>query len=204
MKALPERAFGLLCLVGAVGCTPEPRPLPHGYFRIDLPPVAYVAHDAGCYSAEVPAAVRVLPRRAEGQRCWSDLDYGPFKARVHLTYRTVNGDLDQLIDDAHVLKRKHELKAARIRTGTVHRDSARVHGTIFDVEGDVASPLVFYLTDSSTHFLYGALYFMARPNADSLAPVTNRVRADMRHFIGSLRWNDAAGGVKEVEEHAEQ
>lgn len=204
MKVRPEGAlWGLLLVLGA-GCAAEPRPLPHGYFRIDLPPVAYVAHDGGCYTAEVPTAVHVRPRNAEGQRCWSDLDYGPYKARVHLTYRTVNGDLDQLIDDAHVLKRKHELKAARIRSQVVHRDSVRVHGTIFDVEGDVASPLVFYLTDSSTHFLYGALYFMARPNADSLAPVTDRVRADMRHFIGSLRWNDAAGGVDHADQHAEQ
>lgn len=204
MRMRPEGALRGLLLVLVTGCTAEPQPLPHGYFRIDLPPVAFVGHDAGCYTAEVPAAVRVLPRSADGQRCWSDLDYGLYKARVHLTYRTVNGDLDRLIDDAHVLKRKHELKAARIRSQVVHRDSARVHGTIFDVEGDVASPLVFYLTDSSTHFLYGALYFMARPNSDSLAPVTDRVRADMRHFIGSLHWNDPPGGVDQAEQHAEQ
>ena len=186
------------------GCSADPRPLPHGYFRIDLPPPAYVAHDAGCYTAEVPAAVQVLPRPAQHQQCWSDLDYSPYKARVHLTYRTVKGDLDQLIDDAHVLKRKHELKAARIRSEVVHRDSAQVHGTIFDVECNVASPMVFYVTDSSTHSLYGALYFMARPNADSLAPVTERVRADMRHFIGTLHWNDPSGGVDQAEQHTEQ
>ncbi|MBV6405831.1 MAG: hypothetical protein IT228_04755 [Flavobacteriales bacterium] len=204
MRVRPEHAVVAAALGLALGCTPDPRPLPHGYFRIDLPPVAYTVHDAGCYTAEVPAAVHVRPRQAEGQRCWSDLDYGPYKARVHLTYRTVNGDLDRLIEDAHILKRKHELKAARIRTEVVHRDSARVHGTIFDVEGDVASPMVFYVTDSSRHFLYGALYFLARPNADSLAPVTDRVRADMRHFVGSLRWNGPSGGVDQGQQHAQQ
>jgi len=204
MRRLAEPALVGVLLAAAAGCGSEPHPLPHGYFRIDLPPVEHVAHDAGCYSAEVPAAVRVVPRSIEGQRCWSDLDYGRYRATVHLTYRSINGDLDQLVEDAHDLKRKHELKAARIRTEVVHRDSARVHGTIFDVEGDVASPLVFYLTDSSTHFLYGALYFLARPNADSLAPVTGRVRDDMRHFMRTLRWNGPSGGMQQADQNGQQ
>ena len=48
--------------------------------------------------------------------------------------------------------------------------------------------MVFYLTDSTDHFLYGALYFRCRPNADSLAPVTARLREDIRHFAGTLSW----------------
>jgi hypothetical protein len=32
------------------------------------------------------------------------------------------------------------------------------------------------------------LYFDVRPNADSLAPVTERIRQDMRHMIGTLHW----------------
>jgi hypothetical protein len=48
--------------------------------------------------------------------------------------------------------------------------------------------MVFYLTDSTDNFLYGALYFDARPNADSLAPVTDRIRSDMRHMIATLAW----------------
>ncbi len=52
----------------------------------------------------------------------------------------------------------------------------------------MASPFVFYLTDSTDNFLYGALYFDVRPNADSLAPVTERIRADMHHLATTLRW----------------
>jgi gliding motility-associated lipoprotein GldD len=100
----------------------------------------------------------------------------------------VHGDLGRLVRDAHDLKATHEPKATRIANEHVVRDSARVFGTLFDLEGDVASPMIFYLTDSTDHFLYGALYFNARPNADSLAPVTDRLRKDLRHFVGTLAW----------------
>lgn len=93
-----------------------------------------------------------------------------------------------MIEDAHAFKDKHEAMAARIRSERVERDSARVFGTLFDVEGNVASPMVFYLTDSTTRFLYGSLYFDARPNADSLEPVTGRIREDLRHFANTLSW----------------
>jgi gliding motility-associated lipoprotein GldD len=81
----------------------------------------------------------------------------------------------------------------KISSERVLRDSARVFGTVFHVEGDVASPLVFYLTDSTDNFLYGALYFDVRPNSDSLAPVTDRIRADMQHMAATLAWRQAGG-----------
>jgi gliding motility-associated lipoprotein GldD len=96
----------------------------------------------------------------------------------------------ELIEDAHDFQgQARSQSAVRIRSQThVERDSARVFGTLFSVDGDVASPMVFYLTDSTTRFLYGSLYFDARPNADSLAPVTKRIREDLRHFAETLAW----------------
>ena len=78
--------------------------------------------------------------------------------------------------------------AAKISSERILRAPARVFGTVFNVEGDVASPFVFYVTDSTSNFLYGALYFDARPNADSLAPVTKRIREDMLRMISTLEW----------------
>ena len=61
-----------------------------------------------------------------------------------------------LIEDAHIFKNTHEAKAVKIGGARVLRDTARVFGNIFHVEGDVASPVVFYLTDSIDNFLYGS------------------------------------------------
>lgn len=186
MKARIKLITALLLLSS---CGDDPMPKPRGYFRIDLPERTYVAWDSGNGPrAEMPSAARVTERKAEGDARWYDVRYKGLRATVHLTWSPVHGRLTALIEDAHVFKGTHGVKARRIGHERVLRDSARVFGTLFDVDGDVASPMVFYLTDSTDNFLYGSLYFDVRPNADSLAPVTERIRADMRHMAATLEW----------------
>jgi gliding motility-associated lipoprotein GldD len=179
----------LLALAVVAGCSEEPLPKPRGWFRIDLPAQAYAPWaDSAVMAMEVPTYARVRERKAEGEARWYDLRFPGQRATVHLTWSPVTGNINELIEDAHAFKGKHEAKAVRIRSERILIDSSRVFGNVFDVEGDAASPLVFYLTDSTSNFLYGALYFDVRPNADSLAPVTERIRQDMRHMIGTLQW----------------
>lgn len=172
-----------------VGCGAPPLPKPHGYFRIDLPQQAYMPWaDSTTFSAEIPVYGKVAQRATNDDARWFDLRFPDQRATMHLTWSPVHGELQNLIEDAHKFKSTHQAKAAKIKTERTLNDSTRVFGSVFEVEGDVASPFVFYLTDSTDNFLYGALYFDARPNSDSLAPVTERLRADMRHLIATLRW----------------
>ena len=190
MSARIERT-GLACLLALamMGCRPEPSPKPRGYFRIDLPAQEYTAWNVEApFAAEVPVYAKVRPNRQEPNVRWYDLVFPYQRATVHLTWSRVGNDLDQLIEDAHTFKDKHGAKAARIRSERLLRPEDRVFGNLFEVDGDAASPMVFYLTDSTDHFLYGALYFNSRPNADSLAPVTDRIRQDIRHMVGTLQW----------------
>ena len=46
------------------------------------------------------------------------------------------------------------------------------------------------LTDSTKHFLRGALYFNETPNADSIAPISKYVEEDVQRLIESLRWKN--------------
>jgi len=181
----------LLAFAVLSGCAPDPIPKPHGYFRIDLPERTFRPwQEPEVMSAEVPEYSTMREtRRSEGSR-WYDLSFPAQRATVHLTWSPVSDQLDQMIEDAHTFKDKHGAVAARIRSSRVLRDSSRVFGTLFEVDGDAASPMVFYLTDSTANFLYGALYFNSRPNADSLAPVTERIRADIRHLAETLEWMD--------------
>ncbi len=185
----------LALVVLLASCGDDAVPKPRGYLRLDLPDTTYAAWHGECpFSAEVPGYAMMVdkPRAASAATdtaCWTTMRFRGQHADVFMTYRRIDGDLAQLIDDAHTFKDKHEAKAARIRTERILRSKDRVFGTYFDVDGDVASPAVFYLTDSTTHFLYASLYFDARPNADSLSPVTDRIRADLRHFARTLTWN---------------
>ncbi len=186
-------ALALLLLL--TSCSDDAVPKPRGYLRLDLPDTLYIEWHGECpFRAEIPGYAMMVdkPRSASAAMdtaCWTTMRFGGQHADVFMTYRHINGDLAQLIDDAHTFKDKHEAKAARIRSERIMRSGDRVFGTYFDVEGDVASPVVFYLTDSTTHFLYASLYFDARPNADSLSPVTERIREDLRHFARTLTWH---------------
>ncbi|MCC6655046.1 MAG: hypothetical protein IT231_07750, partial [Flavobacteriales bacterium] len=185
-----------LCLLtfALISCSDDPIPKPRGQLRLDLPDTAYTQWSGHCpFTAEVPVYAFALEKpgttAASGDTvCGVTLRFPGQRASVFLTCRKVSGDLSELINDAHAFKDKHEAKAARIRPERVERADARVYGTLFDVEGDVASPMLFYLTDSTTRFLYGALYFDTHPNADSLKPVTDRIREDLRRFAQTLHW----------------
>ncbi|HRH71042.1 MAG TPA: hypothetical protein PLB89_16180 [Flavobacteriales bacterium] len=179
----------ILPLVLLSACASDPVPKPRGYFRIDLPPQDYVIWtDSATFSTELPSYAKVGIRPTRNDARWFDVRFPKQRATVHLTWSPVGDQLEDLIEDAHRFKSQHQAMAAKIESKRVLRDSARVFGSVFNVEGDVASPLVFYFTDSTDNFLYGALYFDARPNADSLAPVTERIRADMQHMAATLAW----------------
>lgn len=170
-------------------CEREPEPKPRSYFRIDLPEQTYSPwKEPGLMSAELPSYARIIERKRSDNMRWYDLRFPEQRATVHLTWSTVDGRLPQLIEDAHTFKDQHGAMARGMRSERILRDSVRVFGTLIDVNGDVASPMLFYLTDSTSNFLYGVLYFDTRPNADSLAPVTDRIRSDMRHLAATLRW----------------
>ena len=58
----------------------------------------------------------------------------------------------------------------------------------FKVSGEVATANQFFLTDSTKHFLRGALYFNVAPNQDSLMPVNAFLIEDVRHLINTFQW----------------
>lgn len=83
---------------------------------------------------------------------------------------------------------KHTIKAESIDESVIKDTSSCVYGLFYDLKGNVASSVQFYVTDSVRHFLRGSLYFNAQPNQDSLAPLVSFVRKDIEHLIETLEW----------------
>ena len=72
-----------------------------------------------------------------------------------------------------------------------------VEGIYFSLGGNTATANQFFLTDSTKHFLRGALYFDATPNADSLGIVNDFLKKDLQHLINTLKWKPALpAGIK--------
>ena len=62
-----------------------------------------------------------------------------------------------------------------------------VFGILYDYDGLTATAAQFYLTDSINHFFRGALYFNTEIN-DSILPINNFLKEDLRIFIESFSW----------------
>lgn len=181
--------FGLLVLLAACG-NDAPVPKPIGYYRIDLPTPDYKEKDMpNCpFRFEISDYSRLEIFEGGKHPCWFNIAYPALDAKLHMTYKPVNGNLREYLEEAHTLAFEHEVKANRISTRQIIKDSTEVYGLIYDLGGNVASPYQFYLTDSTRHFIRGSLYFMAHPNPDSLKPSLDYVKRDMDHFIESFRW----------------
>jgi gliding motility-associated lipoprotein GldD len=175
-------------------------PKPRAYFRIDFPDKKYKLFSDSCpFEFEYPDYALVVPDDdPKAEPCWKNIVYPSFKAEINFTYKKIekNKPLEGYLDDSWLLAIKHQMKASGMPETVIRRDTARVYGLLFEMEGNTASNFQFYLTDSTQHFIRGALYFYARPNYDSLAPVIQFLKKDAEQMISTFRWktNNAPRG----------
>jgi gliding motility-associated lipoprotein GldD len=172
-------------------------PKPRAYPRVVYPKKEYVPFDASyCRFTFDQAVYAKLEQDTNffGERpkdaCWFNLDVPQLNAKIYCSYSPIGSrkDFDELVKDAFSMTNKHNLKANYIDEIPVHRQKDRVHGVLFSLEGSAASSCQFFLTDSTQHFLRGALYFNTQTKPDSLAPVIDFMRADLNRLVQTLTW----------------
>lgn len=173
-----------------ISCNRHEAPKPRGYFRIGLPEKSYKLATLTCpFAFEYPKYCLLRPDSSEGaEPCWYDLYFAPFDAYIHLSYKTVNDNLSKYTEDARTLVYKHTVKAQAISEKIINLPEKKVFGVLYSIEGNTASACQFYLTDSSHHFLRGALYFSTRTQIDSLRPVIRFIETDIEHFVSTFTW----------------
>ena len=166
-------------------------PKPRGYFRIDLPEKAYTKVDTiERYSFECPVYALVTPDPySPDEKNWVNVEMPSFKGSIHLTHKPVDGNLGEYLEDVHTMVTKHLQKANGMRDSLIVNDEHNVYGMFIEMDGKgVATPMQFYLTDSTSNFVRGALYFNFKPDNDSMQPVINFIRKDIDHLIETFEW----------------
>ena len=167
-----------------------------GYFKIDFPERTYRVFDqAGYpYSFEYPAYARItkdstfFEAKPEND-WWLNIDLPLFAGRIYVSYKDIGKNrFDSLVNDAFTMSYKqHTYKASGIEP-EAFVTSNNISGVYFTLSGNTATANQFFLTDSTKHFLRGALYFYATPNEDSLGVVNEFVKKDLEHLINTLKW----------------
>ena len=167
-------------------------PKPKGYNRIDLPVVQYQQMTENHpFSFQYSTQAVLKPdsvRWAEPH--WMYVYYPKLNAMIQLTYKPLGGDknkLSKLIEDAHKLAAKHGQKAYSIQDLVLKTPSGK-SAMLMELEGEVPTYLQFYTTDSTKHYLRGALYFNTALKSDSLAPVIDYLKKDVIKLLNTLEW----------------
>lgn len=196
-----NKAFYILSLVSLfIACKEETyTPKPKGYFKINLPEKNYKQFiPADCpFQFEIPEYSHIerdttFFNERSKYPCWMNLEFDNPGGKIHISYRPVDNidTLAKLIDDAHKLTFKHSIKADYIDEIKV-KNQHNAQGILYQIGGNAASNLQFYVSDNESHFVRGSLYFPVQPNEDSLAPVIDFVKADILHLLETMEWKSA-------------
>ena len=185
-----------LCfLIVLISCKEKPVHKPKGYFKIELPNHQYQTFDQPGYpySFEFPTYGKVIKDtsffgEATENPWWINIDFPSLRGKLYVSYKEIGKyKLDTLLKHSFRLSDAHSSKASSKEDSLISTPN-NVHGMLFELGGNVATANQFFLTDSTKHFLRGALYFDASPNEDSLKVVNDFLLQDLRHLISTLKW----------------
>ena len=128
-----------------------------------------------------------------GEKEWINLNYKEFGAKVHLTYKKIDQSTDfkTLSNDAFNLTAKHQIKAYGIEEAILLTPNGYV-AVVAELSGEVPTQFQFFVTDSTSNFLRGAVYFNSALKNDSLAPIIEYIKLDMAHLINSVNFGKRA------------
>jgi gliding motility-associated lipoprotein GldD len=176
-----------------LSCSKDYVPKPLGYNRLVLPEHSYqLLPDTFPYKFEYSTHAQLLKDSSWlAEPYWIDLYYPEIGASITISYKMVydNADtLNGLLTDAYRLTAKHQIKAYAIEESILKTPNG-ITAAVSELQGQVPSQFQFYLTDSTQHFLRGALYFNTGSKNDSLAPSIEYVKIDIVHMLNSLNWN---------------
>jgi len=184
-KAIP---FILLCIIlFCSSCRKNYIPKPHGYFRIDFPEKEYKSYESSYpYLFDYPQYTKIVDYNKDS--AWINIIYPENNAIIHLTYKVINNNIANYLEETRNFVYKHTLKADAISETPFLNYEKKVYGMLYDIKGNAASSINFFVTDSSSNFLRGALYFNTSPNKDSLAPVVDFIRSDIVNLMETFEW----------------
>lgn len=173
-------------------CKEDTVPKPKGYLKLEYPEVVYKEYLSDCpFTFDINAITELEKPRGGGNYCGMNLSYPRLKGKIHITYIGVDDELlTKSLKEAQDLTQSHAQKAESIGTYPFEDKVHNRYGMVYEIEGDAASPVQFYITDNKKHFLRGAAYFNVKPNYDSILPAALYLKKDIQVLMESVVWKD--------------
>ena len=190
LRSLFSLLFIILIFLPVISCKENYTPKQKGFIRIDYPEKQYAPYYARQgFSFEYPVYAKITGDSVSSHPDWLNIEFPQFDGKIYLSYIRIHRDPGKHVDESRDLVYKHTIKAESITESLINLPQKKVFGIFYEIKGNAASPVQFFVTDSMRNFLRGSLYFNTQPNQDSLAPVIQFIQQDIDHFIKSLEWD---------------
>ena len=188
----------IILLFAACSGNHDYSPKPRGYYRIVFPEKEYRPYTGTAPFSFLYPKYAVIDTDSTSRKSTKlinmksllNMNFTQFNGTLHLSYESIASKkvFNELIEDAHSFAFKHTIKATSIDQGIIRYPDHNVYGIYYTIEGNAASSVQFFLTDSTKNYLRGALYFNNEPKLDSIQPVLTFVKKDVDLMIKSFRW----------------
>ena len=192
MKYLGILVLALLLFASCSNNNHDYAPKPRGFYRIVFPKKDYQQYVSPApFTFVYPKYAYIEPdKKPDAKPYWLNMQFPQFNGTLHLSYEHILSpkEFDELIEDAHKLSFKHTVKASSIDQGVIYYPDRKIYGIYYTIDGNAASSIQFYLTDSTKNYIRGALYFNNEPRLDSIQPVLTFVKKDVDILVKSFRW----------------
>lgn len=175
----------LLSVVFFAACKEDTTPKPNAFLALDYPNQEYKTYqneNGFEFSQNQWSTIKETKKNS------LEIHYPQMKATIFINYKPVENNLNLLLKDAQKLTYEHFVKADEIIEQPYINSDDRVYGMLYDVQGNAATNVQFYATDSVKNFIVASLYFYAKPNYDSILPATEYVKKDMKTLLETLKW----------------
>ena len=118
------------------------------------------------------------------------LVYPNINFSVDLTTQKLNNsqDFDDNFSDFSLLLDTHLKKSNGVFMREYEDSNKRIFSKIYEISGGVATPIQFYITDSTSNFIKGSLNLKFKSNYDSIFPSIQYVKNDIFILVESLNW----------------
>jgi gliding motility-associated lipoprotein GldD len=189
----------VLLIFAACNSSHDYSPKPRGYYRIVFPEKAYQQFNGPYpFSFIYPKYAIIEPdknsqkkdKKLINMKYLLNMQFPQFNGTLHLSYESITSKkvFNELTEDARTFAFKHTVKATSIDEGIIHNPDRKIYGIYYTIEGNAASSIQFFITDSVKNYLRGALYFNTTPRPDSIQPVLKFVKKDVDTMIKTFRW----------------
>ncbi len=191
VKHIKRTCLSVMCafFISCAGDVPVPKPLAYPRFtRMASDTTQQYASSVFSFVCNGRAKVDTVPG-ASADQIWLNIQFPLYGATLHCTYMPIKGgDLRAALEDNHQLLYSHALQADKMKETTIGIPDENVYASLFELSGNVATPIQFFLTDSVSGFFRGSLYYDHKVDADAVSPMTEYMKEDITSLIESFRW----------------